>query len=194
MKRSLIIVDMFGSSASEMLVRSTYEMVYMISATGMMRSQRRSCISEECRVASRQVSGMEMVEDLVEVAAYELKVCMSSLLERFCQSNSRTPILHYAHCARNRRRSAAIACRGPKGVAHKTSYARWEQRHTNSAEASGSVLCRMGCKSLSFRRRAPHPRAHLCRKLSPSLIQTSCSTLLRQTPPKQINAIRPELY
>ena len=34
------MLEIFGSSAREMLVRSTYEMVYMMSATGMMRSQR----------------------------------------------------------------------------------------------------------------------------------------------------------
>ena len=32
--------EIFGSSASETFVRSTYEMVYMTSATGMMRSHR----------------------------------------------------------------------------------------------------------------------------------------------------------
>ena len=34
------MLEILGSSAREMLVRSTYEMVYMMSATGMMRSQR----------------------------------------------------------------------------------------------------------------------------------------------------------
>ena len=32
--------EILGSSASETFVRSTYEMVYMTSATGMMRSHR----------------------------------------------------------------------------------------------------------------------------------------------------------
>jgi hypothetical protein len=32
--------EILGSSASATLVRSTYEIVYMMSATGMMRSQR----------------------------------------------------------------------------------------------------------------------------------------------------------
>ncbi len=36
------MLEICGSSASETLVRSTYEIVYMINATGMMRSQR-SC-------------------------------------------------------------------------------------------------------------------------------------------------------
>ena len=34
------MLEIFGSSARDTLVRSTYEMVYMMSATGMMRSQR----------------------------------------------------------------------------------------------------------------------------------------------------------
>ena len=33
-------MEMSGSSARETFVRSTYEIVYMINATGMMRSQR----------------------------------------------------------------------------------------------------------------------------------------------------------
>src|SRR5581483_5796754 len=40
MTRSRIMVEMLGSRASDTLVRSTYEIVYMISATGMIRSQR----------------------------------------------------------------------------------------------------------------------------------------------------------
>src|SRR6266850_5865466 len=44
MKRSFIMVEIVGSSASETLVRSTYEIVYMISATGIMRSQRSAFI------------------------------------------------------------------------------------------------------------------------------------------------------
>ena len=40
MSRSCIMDEIFGSSASETFVRSTYEIVYMTSATGMMRSQR----------------------------------------------------------------------------------------------------------------------------------------------------------
>jgi hypothetical protein len=38
--RSCIIDEIFGSKAKAILVRSMYEIVYMISATGMMRSQR----------------------------------------------------------------------------------------------------------------------------------------------------------
>ena len=34
------MVEMLRSNASDMLVRSMYEIVYMISATGMIRSQR----------------------------------------------------------------------------------------------------------------------------------------------------------
>src|ERR1043166_8187291 len=45
MPRSFIIEEMPGSSESETLVRSMYEIVYMMSATGMMRSQRSSFIS-----------------------------------------------------------------------------------------------------------------------------------------------------
>ena len=45
--RNAIIGESFGSSASDTLVRSMYEIVYMISATGMMRSQRCSFISGE---------------------------------------------------------------------------------------------------------------------------------------------------
>jgi len=37
--------EILGSSAREMFVRSTYEMVYMTSATGIMRSQRRGVIT-----------------------------------------------------------------------------------------------------------------------------------------------------
>ena len=40
MSRSFNIVEILGSSASATFVRSTYEIVYMMSATGMMRSQR----------------------------------------------------------------------------------------------------------------------------------------------------------
>src|SRR5208282_2786759 len=40
MSRSFIMDEIFGSSASATFVRSTYEIVYMISATGMRRSQR----------------------------------------------------------------------------------------------------------------------------------------------------------
>ena len=39
--------EMVGSNAKEMFVRSTYEMVYMTSATGIMRSQRRWVISSD---------------------------------------------------------------------------------------------------------------------------------------------------
>src|SRR5690242_20286656 len=45
MSRSFIMDEMSGSRASDTLVRSTYEMVYMTSATGIMRSQRCSVIS-----------------------------------------------------------------------------------------------------------------------------------------------------
>jgi hypothetical protein len=40
MSRSFIMDEILGSSASATFVRSTYEIVYMMSATGMMRSQR----------------------------------------------------------------------------------------------------------------------------------------------------------
>ena len=40
MSRSFIMDEIWGSSASATFVRSTYEIVYMISATGMRRSQR----------------------------------------------------------------------------------------------------------------------------------------------------------
>src|SRR5947207_6292722 len=52
---------MFGSSASEMLVRSMYEIVYMISAIGTIRIQRLECMggvdpAEPIRaLANRQV-------------------------------------------------------------------------------------------------------------------------------------------
>ena len=39
--------EIVGSSASEMFVRSTYEMVYMTSATGIMRSQRRCVMASD---------------------------------------------------------------------------------------------------------------------------------------------------
>jgi len=40
MIKSFIMEEILGSKASAILVRSMYEMVYMISATGMMRTQR----------------------------------------------------------------------------------------------------------------------------------------------------------
>src|ERR1043166_2330288 len=57
MPRSRIMDEIRGSSARDTLVRSMYEIVYMMSATGMMRSQRCSFIIErlclECLAISR---------------------------------------------------------------------------------------------------------------------------------------------
>src|SRR5450432_1953238 len=50
MIKSRIRFEIFGSRASETLVRSTYEIVYMISATGIMRSQRCWVIGSVCRI------------------------------------------------------------------------------------------------------------------------------------------------
>src|ERR1035441_5666716 len=52
MNRSFIMDEIEGSSDREIFVRSTYEMVYMTSATGIMRSQRRCVIgSDSARIA-----------------------------------------------------------------------------------------------------------------------------------------------
>ena len=61
MRRSRIRWEMVGSRARETLVRSTYEMVYMIKATGMMRSHR--CWVMRGRVAKLAGKGDQEIYD-----------------------------------------------------------------------------------------------------------------------------------
>ena len=54
------MVEIVGSRVREMFVRSTYEIVYMMSATGMMRSQRCSLMARMLRMSSRVVTDFVM--------------------------------------------------------------------------------------------------------------------------------------
>jgi hypothetical protein len=53
--------EILGSSASATFVRSTYEIVYMMSATGMMRSQRWDFAEFKLRVVNRTTWRCSMV-------------------------------------------------------------------------------------------------------------------------------------
>src|SRR5678815_3815779 len=60
MSKSFIMVEIVGSSVREMFVRSTYEIVYMMSATGMIRSQRCSLMERMLRMSSDDVTEFVM--------------------------------------------------------------------------------------------------------------------------------------